>query len=85
MSVRLRPMRENEFAAYLEHARAGYAADMVRNGGIRDVGRVASCQNRVSFSTLSSGAVPARREPVMAPTDAPMIQFGRAPCSCSCS
>ena len=34
MSVRLRPMREDEFASYLERTRAGYAEDMVRNGGM---------------------------------------------------
>jgi len=34
MSARLRPMREDEFASYLERARAGYAEDMIRNGGM---------------------------------------------------
>jgi ribosomal protein S18 acetylase RimI-like enzyme len=34
MSARLRPMREDEFTSYLERARAGYAEDMIRNGGM---------------------------------------------------
>ena len=35
MSVELRPMREDEFAAWREDARTWYAADLVENGGMR--------------------------------------------------
>ncbi|MFL5961162.1 MAG: GNAT family N-acetyltransferase [Gaiellaceae bacterium] len=34
MSVQLRPMRDDEFAAWLPSVREGYAEDMVRNGGM---------------------------------------------------
>jgi hypothetical protein len=32
MSLRLRPMREDEFAAYLERSRAGYEEELIRGG-----------------------------------------------------
>jgi ribosomal protein S18 acetylase RimI-like enzyme len=32
MSARLRPMREDEFAAFLETSRAGYVQDLIENG-----------------------------------------------------
>lgn len=32
--VRLRPLREDELPAYVEHGRAGYARDMIENAGI---------------------------------------------------
>jgi ribosomal protein S18 acetylase RimI-like enzyme len=35
MSIRLRPMREDEFPAFLELSRVGYAEDLVRNGGMQ--------------------------------------------------
>jgi hypothetical protein len=34
MTVQLRPMRDDEFAAWLPRARRGYADDMIRNGGV---------------------------------------------------
>lgn len=34
MSLRLRPLREDEFDAYVEHGRADYARDLHENGGI---------------------------------------------------
>jgi ribosomal protein S18 acetylase RimI-like enzyme len=40
MSVRLRPMREDELpAGYLERLRAEYADDLTRNGGMPEVAR----------------------------------------------
>jgi ribosomal protein S18 acetylase RimI-like enzyme len=35
MSVELRPMREDEFTAWSEDARAWYAVDLVENGGMQ--------------------------------------------------
>lgn len=34
MTVQLRPMREDEFVAWLPQMRDGYAEDMVRHGGV---------------------------------------------------
>lgn len=34
MSVRLRPLREDEYPALREHAIAAYASDMIENGGL---------------------------------------------------
>jgi len=34
VNVQLRPMRDDEFAEWLPSMRAGYAEDMVRNGGL---------------------------------------------------
>ena len=36
MSARLRPMREDEFPAFLERAKASYARDMIENGGLEE-------------------------------------------------
>jgi ribosomal protein S18 acetylase RimI-like enzyme len=36
MSVRLRPMREDELPEYLDRLRAEYALDMVENGGMAE-------------------------------------------------
>jgi ribosomal protein S18 acetylase RimI-like enzyme len=33
MSVRLRPMREDEFPAFLDRSRANYVRDLIENGG----------------------------------------------------
>jgi ribosomal protein S18 acetylase RimI-like enzyme len=40
MSARLRPMREDEFAAFFDRSRAGYVRDLTENGGMSpDVAR----------------------------------------------
>jgi ribosomal protein S18 acetylase RimI-like enzyme len=56
MSVQLRPMRDDEFAAWLPRVRDGYARDMVEHGGLSS--ETATAQATADAERLFPGGTP---------------------------
>jgi ribosomal protein S18 acetylase RimI-like enzyme len=55
MNVEIRPMNGQEYEAWLPNARAGYAADMIANGGVAEDNAYAKAEK--DFATLLTNGV----------------------------